>query len=177
MERILILCLSLGSQVRDKTIKLQFIPTPLSSCDTTSVAKRKFTAFSLSLNATPTLKLQFAPAGNEKLTDDSDYVDITTSTSGYYYNSTLEMTDNWYTFSREIKCRADWDTPSNALQAFGYSDLNAVGSYMDSQSFSNGDNNGVMDCIVWGDDAPYSVSWSQDGSALETVADTVRHYI
>ena len=44
---------------------------------------------------------------------------------------------------------------------------------MDSVSFSDGDNNGGMDCIVWGDDAPYSVVWSQDGTTLETVADTV----
>jgi len=81
--------------------------------------------------------------------------------------SQLTILANNQVFNNVIECVATW-TGEHAAAITTTSDVNAEGSYMAPNSFSDGTTgDGVLVCTVWGDNAPHSVEWlDEDGIAV-----------
>ena len=97
--------------------------------------------------------------------------------SEFSRQSVLTIENDSPLYNGELKCAASWSDPEEyAIESM--SSVNTMGSSMNQYSFSDGNGNGAMTCIVWGDEAPTSVSWSNgNGTTVEAVDGKVTRHI
>ena len=77
-------------------------------------------------------------------------------------------------FNDNLECVATW-TGDQGKAINTKVDVNAIGASMEAQTFTTGSTgHGDMTCVVWGDSAPFSVSWKdKEEKAITNVANKV----
>jgi hypothetical protein len=90
------------------------------------------------------------------VTDESDEASTTEK------KSKLTIPANYAALNDELKCVATW-TGTHAKAIETKSDINAIGASMETASFTDGaTGDGIITCVVWGDTAPFSVTWKNE---------------
>jgi hypothetical protein len=91
-----------------------------------------------------------------KVSDESDGASATEK------KSKLTIPANYAALNDELKCVATW-TGTNAKAIETKSDINAIGASMGANTFTDGaTGDGIINCVVWGDSKPFSVTWKNE---------------
>ena len=88
--------------------------------------------------------------------------DVSDGTSATEKKSKLTIPANYAALNDEPKCVATW-TGTNAKAIETKSDVNAIGASMETATFTDGaTGDGIINCVVWGDSKPFSVTWKNE---------------
>ena len=75
-------------------------------------------------------------------------------------------------FNDILKCMVTWT--DNDVSIATTTDINAIGARIDQYTFDTGDGEAVLSCIIWGDDAPNQVTWTNEDGNVNAQADKVK---
>jgi hypothetical protein len=76
--------------------------------------------------------------------------------------SKLTIPANYAALNEKLQCVATW-TGTDAKAIETKSDVNAIGASMETATFTDGaTGDGIINCVVWGDSKPFSVTWKNE---------------
>ena len=85
--------------------------------------------------------------------------------------SVLTITKNSEIYNDILKCVVTWEDSNMSIET--ETDINAIGARIAEYTFDTGQGEAILSCIVWGDEAPLEVTWTNEDGDVNTQQDKV----